>query len=480
MLDTIISISEPLVYIFGFASAVYALYQAKPAQSTTAWILALIFVPFVGVPLYWAFGRSRYFGYVETLREFNERTESLQHELQQKIGDDFACASTQSTDARLRSETKAFEYLADSVFTRGNDVQLLIDGDAVFESVFASIESAKKYVLVQFYTIRDDEVGKQLKERLLAARQRGVTVFLLYDYIGSLSLSESYIEELRSAGANVSPFSGQRSVFGRFRLNFRNHRKVVVADGEVGFTGGLNVGDEYLGRDSKIGNWRDTHMRIRGPAAMDLQMSFARDWYFATQSVIDETQWTPACNEPGADVIIASPGPHDLKRDCGLLFAHLIGIAKSRVWIATPYFVPDERVIAALQLAIMRGVDVRIIVPRATDNPLFKFVPFVFIGSVLSAGGRVYFYEDGFLHQKTMLVDDQYGVVSTANFDNRSFFLNFEISCVVRDKPFCAAVEKMLEGDLSESTEISIDTLENRKVWQKLATQATRLLAPLL
>lgn len=480
MSDWIVSIGLPLLYLAGLASAVDALLRGRGAQSTTAWILGLSLLPFIALPLYWFFGRRHFTRYAEIMEEFDEEFEDMHKSLTKAAEGKWNAALGEDVDNRTRCEIVALEKLGDTQFTRGNRTSLLVNGEAMYEALFAAIDAAEKYVLVQFYVVRDDDIGMKFQQHLLNARERGVDVSLLLDGIGSISLPDSYTETLTKAGAKVAVFSGSQSSFRQFRLNFRNHRKIAVIDGHTALVGGLNVGDEYLGRDEKIGNWRDTHLELSGPAVVSLQLAFAKDWYFAEREMPAGLRWEPECEKEDAKVLIASSGPHSDIENCGLLFAHLISSAEKRVWIASPYFVPDGRVLGALQLAAMRDVDVRIIVPRSSDNPLFRYVPFAFFEDVVKVGVRIFFYENDFLHEKVVLVDDEYAVVSTANLDNRSFFLNFEVSAVVNDASFCKKVEKMLKDDLKCSTEMTASELETRSLRDQLLTRLTRLFAPLL
>jgi cardiolipin synthase len=374
---------------------------------------------------------------------------------------------------------RAFRALATLPFTRSNGARLLVDGRATFEAIFAGIDGARDYVFAQFYILRDDGIGRQFHGRLVAAAERGVRVHLLYDDIGSYDLPRRYVDELRAAGARVSSFSGRRSWLGRFRLNFRNHRKLVVVDGRAAYAGGLNVGDEYLGRDPAISPWRDTHVELEGPVVQGVQYAFLKDWYYATGEVPDVT-WEPTpCPEDRCALVLAS-GPADELETCGLLFAHAIESAERRLWLATPYFVPDGRVLGALQLAALRGVDVRVVMPRQTDSFLFKYVPYAYLPEADLAGVKVYLYEAGFMHQKVLLVDDDYAAVSTANLDNRSFRLNFELTVLLADRAFARETEAMLARDLLRSTLLTEEELTRHPFGFRLATQATRLLAPVL
>jgi len=475
------------LYLAGALTALDAVMKSRTPQGATAWVFALATLPFAALPLYWIFGRTTFEDYTSALRQLDtDVADGLENATEGPLMP-FLVTHDADIDGREAGEMRAFDAMATLPFTSGNGLELLVDGQATFEALFEAIDGAKRYVLAQFYIIHDDDIGQQFKQHLIAAVERGVTVRLLFDSVGSWRLPRTYKRELAKAGIHVCAFTGPRNWLKKLRLNFRNHRKIVVCDGRVGFVGGLNVGDEYLGRDPAFGPWRDTHLRVEGPTVQGLQLSFARDWFYAARVPLDGLTWepTPASSSHKADgvnqtALVLASGPSDKLETCGLLYTHAIESAEERVWIASPYFVPDGRVLGALQLAALRGVDVRVLMPRSIDSILFKWVPYAYLPEVERAGVKVYLYEPGFMHQKVALVDRDFATVGTANFDNRSFRLNFEATVVARDDTFCDEVEAMLEADFARATQISQDELADRSVWFRFAAQATRLLAPVL
>ena len=466
------------IYLVGFATAVDAVMNTRTPQGATAWVFALATIPLVAVPLYFVLGRSRFEDYLEALEGFDvEVSEGVE---KARSGPLRPFLVPTPEDGREAGEMRAFSKMATLPFTRGNGVRLLIDGDQTFDAIFAGIDRAERYVLAQFYTVQDDQIGAAFKERLIAAARRGVVVRFMYDSIGSIKLPRRYLRELRDAGVIVCAFTGPRNWLRKLRLNFRNHRKIVVVDGTAAYVGGLNVGDEYLGRDPDIGNWRDTHLEVAGPLVQGLQLSFARDWYYGTRVELDDLEWTPTAAADDTTALVLASGPADALETCGLLYAHTIESAEERIWIATPYFVPDGRVLGALQLAALRGVDVRILMPRESDSIFFKYVPYAYLDEVARAGVRVFLYEKDFMHQKVAVVDDDFAAVGTANFDNRSFRLNFEVTVVVQDEGVCQDVAAMLERDLEDATEIGLEAIEDKPFLFRFAANGTRLLAPVL
>lgn len=262
-------------------------------------------------------------------------------------------------------------------------------------------------------------------------------------------------------------------------MNFRNHRKIVVTDGRIGWVGGHNVGDEYLGKTKRFNGWRDTHMRISGPAVLGLQVAFMEDWNWATDEWLSLRWDFAAAESSNTPVLILPSGPADTVATASLMFQHAIHSAQKRIWIASPYFVPDDGIINALQLAEMRGVDVRILIPDQPDHLLVYMSAFAFFGKMLQSGIVIYRYTAGFLHQKVFLVDDSAAAVGTANLDNRSFRLNFEVTGIVLDQEFASQVEKMLRNDFERSRKMTLTEIEEKPIWFKAAARAAYLTAPL-
>jgi cardiolipin synthase len=464
-----------VVYLLGLGSAVHALMTTRTSQGAIAWVLSLIWFPWLSVPAYWVFGRSKFEGYV-----IRRQAKDLQH---------------RDVITRVVPELKPFLYqlgehetaamaaenMARMPIVTGNAVDLLIDGEATFASIFRGIEQARRFIMVQFYIVNDDQIGRDLQARLIAKARNGIKVYFLYDELGSLGLNQAYIDELRAAGVDIRPFNTTRGRYNRFQLNFRNHRKIVVVDARITWIGGHNVGDEYLGRDPKIGRWRDTHVRIEGPAALAAQVSFQEDWFWATGHKLDLTYSPVHCRrEANIPVLIIPTGPADTLETASLMFVHAINRATRRVWISSPYFIPDEPVLAALHLARLRGVDVRIVIPEMPDNKLMYFAAYYFFDALSASNVRFYRYRDGFIHEKVILIDDELAAIGTANFDNRSFRLNFEVTAMVRDREFANQVEAMFHHNFEHSRLMEPRSYADKPYPFKLVVRAVSLLAPIL
>ena len=463
-----------VAHILGFASSLDALMSSRTSQGAVAWIVSLNAMPYVAVPAYWVFGRARFQGYISARRDEDS---ALGLALADKLAE---LHSHVATAAHSNKYLTGIEQLAKLPFLGGNHVELLIDGEAIFESVFAGIESAEHYLLVQFYIVRADEVGMALQARLVEKALEGVEVYFLYDEIGSYALPGSYLQTLEEAGVYVHRFHSTRGPGNRFQLNFRNHRKIVVADGERAWVGGINVGDEYLHGHRSIGSWRDTHLMIEGPAALALQLVFLEDWHWATEELPD-LPWSPVSpSNHGMPVLILPTGPADQFETASLMVQQAIHAAQQRIWISSPYFVPDEGVLSMLKLAALSGIDVRVLIPERSDNLLTYFAAYAFLESLIEAGVSVYRYDDGFLHGKAFLVDHSGAGVGTVNLDNRSFRLNFEVTAMVMDAHFAEEVEAMFEDDFARSRKMNVADVQEQPLWHRFASRAAYLLAPVL
>lgn len=462
-----------MFHTLGVLSGIMALMSSRTSQGAIAWLISLVTFPYLAVPAFWILGRPRFYGYVNAR---GEKDNALRRELKRVRSH---IDQHRSKLAHRQDRIRAVEQLAMTPLTRGNGTELLIDGQVSFDSMFAGLERAEEYVLIQFFIVRDDALGRNLQQRLIACAARGVRVCFIYDEIGSHKLPERYLEQLRRAGVEVHPFGSSRGWRHRFQVNFRNHRKVLVVDGREGWIGGLNVGIEYLGEKPSIGPWRDTHLRLEGPSVLGLQEAFWEDWFWATSEILD-LEWHPQVSQTqDRRVVVVPSGPADVHETASLLVQNAIHTAHKRFWVTSPYFVPDQGVQDALMLAALRGVDVRVMMPERPDHLLVYLSAFSFLGDMIRAGVRVYRYMPGFLHQKVMLVDHHTASVGTVNLDNRSFRLNFEITAYVIDHEFADEVGAMFERDFSQCREVTLDEITQRPLWRKVLSRAAYLAAPI-
>ncbi|HEY5707300.1 MAG TPA: cardiolipin synthase [Terrimicrobiaceae bacterium] len=472
----ILSLVFLAVEVLAVASAVHALFTVRTAQGTIAWVIGLISFPWLGLPLYWIFGSRRFDAHSKAMKQVLIEHQEKIHEVREEMRH-FQVPRSEIRIARVGD----LAAVAGEQFLRGNKLDLLIDGEATFDAILAELPKAKRCIFVQFYIMREDGLGLRLLEALAARAAEGVEVCFLFDRVGSAAMKSAVIEKWRRRGIRMATSCAHSEWRERWQLNFRNHRKNVIVDGGVGFVGGHNVGDEYLGINPKFGRWRDTHVRVEGPSAMQLQMVFAADWFFATGEVLaghwDAGAWPEI---EGQQALVLASGPSDQFERCTLFFLNVISMAERRLWIASPYFVPDEGILQALQLAAIRGVEVRILLPMKPDHVFVWLASFAMLTELAHPNIHIHRFTGGFLHQKALLADDNFAAVGTANFDNRSFRLNFEITLAVPGPKFASEVATMFESDFAESVEVGRNDYESRPLYFKAGAQAARLLAPIL
>jgi len=466
MLTTIIGGLLIALHVAGVLAAMHAVMNTRTPQGAFAWVLGLVFLPYVTLVPYLYLGRSRFHGYIDLHRARRGQIQAL-----------YAEHLADTSPPVVSERYGEIASMLGARFHEGQHLRLLVNGDATFEAILTAIGEARQCVLVQFFIFHDDMLGRRMQQALIDRVQAGVDVCVLYDGIGSHALPRAYVDTLREAGVSIHPFATQRRS-NRFQLNFRNHRKIVVVDGKRGYVGGLNVGDEYLGLKPPLAPWRDTHLEIEGPAVADLQRSFAEDWHWVTGALPPLLK--PSLSQGTAHTLIAATGPADRQETCSLYFVSLIHAARQRLWITSPYFVPDQAVMAALRLAVFRGVDVRVLIPSRPDHHTVFLASGLYAHDAVCAGIRVFRYQPGFIHEKVLLVDDDTASVGSMNLDNRSFRLNFEISALNVDKSFAAQVEAMLANDFAHAHEVTEAEYEKSPYLRRLAMHIARLFDPVL
>ncbi|CAB3747864.1 cardiolipin synthase [Paraburkholderia humisilvae] len=538
-------------HLLGVIAACHAVLHTRTSQGAIAWAVSLVAMPYLTLIPYLFLGRSKFAGYVDARRFGNELLRTRAQPPEWHIDSSSQERPTQALGEHL---VRSLTHLSGMPFVSGNSVRTLVNGEATFSAILEAIESARSYVIVQFFIVRADALGELIKDALIAKVAQGVRAYVLYDSIGSFDLPHRYVAAMRAGGVEMHPFATNRRFVNRFQLNFRNHRKIVVVDGERAFVGGHNIGVEYLGGKPPLSPWRDTHIEVRGPAVASIQFVFTEDWYWATQQLppldapprarvaaaapaparsaavpasvrvalsasaaplqdepVAATDALPAAAAlspyPSGSVPLSTPahsaatsarpstpddgagdmhclvipsGPADKQETCSLFFVEAISAARKRIWITTPYLVPDEAVFSALRLAAMRGVDVRILIPSRRDHIVVFEASRLYAYDSIRAGVRVFRYRPGFLHQKVVLIDDVAAAVGSANLDNRSFRLNFEIMVLTIDHGFAAEVEAMLLRDFAESFEIDRSEYRESPAWRRMAMHVARLFAPIL
>lgn len=456
------------------ALAIYFAYRAivsaRTPQGSVAWVVFLISAPYLAIVCYLFLGHGRINGYVIARR----------NTLQVLEGMETARRNHPPKGDENSVGYQGFEVQAAAPVLSGNAMELLINGEETFDAIFEAIAAAQNYVMVQFYIVRDDDLGHRMQKALMDASARGVKVWFLYDSVGSSRLSRDYIQILRQAGVDILDSNALRGPTNRLHVNFRNHRKTVIIDGDLGFVGGHNLGDEYLSGTSKLGEWRDTHCMLRGPIVKQLQLVFCEDWHWATEeSLIDLLNWQVQRAPENMDALLLASGPADEMETGNLYFCAAIRAARERIWIASPYFVPESDIATALRVAALRGIDVRILMPDKADHWFTYLAAFDYFDDLRSAGVQFWRYDAGFMHQKVLLVDETIASVGTFNIDARSCRLNFESTAMFFDKDAAQDVAIMLEADFAQSHLLETP-LSERPLWIRLGAPSARLFAPLL
>lgn len=472
---TLVSIFQTLTVItIGLA----IFMENRNPSSTVAWILVLALLPVVGLLLYFLLGQN-YF----KRRKFDKKAEQdrLSYERIDHNGQPLPRDLSQFTPGQQRL-LQMSQRLARTPFSMATNTRVLTNGEETFSTLLRELKKAKHHIHMEYYIYRADDIGREIQKTLIEKARAGVEVRFMFDAVGSIGLPKTFINELRNAGVKVGIFGEVRFLALSSRVNYRNHRKIVVIDGNTGFIGGLNVGDEYLSRNKTYGFWRDTHMLVKGEAVRSLQIIFLQDWQYVTgEKIMDLVYLSPDLEQDcsGAVQIVPS-GPDNESRTLKNIFFAMITSAKRSVWLATPYFIPDEDILTALRVAGLSGIDVRILFPAKPDKRLPFLASHSYFSSLLEVGVKIYEYEKGFLHSKLLIVDGEVATVGTANMDMRSFHLNFEVNALLVQSESVAKIVNNFERDLLSTKLIDKDTFMKKKIPVRFAESAARLLSPLL
>lgn len=483
---TFAAISTAVISIFLILNIVLAGFvvflERRDAGATWAWLLVLFFIPVVGFVLYLIFGQNL------------SRKKIFEWKDKRKIG------IMEITDTQINMlrhgefpfhDNKTAQYkdliymllVNDSaVLTQDNRVDIFIDGNEKFHSLMDDIRSANDHVHLVYYIIRNDRLGNELLSLLVEKAKQGVEVRLLYDAMGSRRLPRKFFRTLIDAGGKVSAFFPAIIPHLNLQVNYRNHRKLAIIDGRVGYIGGFNIGDEYLGLNKRFGYWRDTHLKIYGKAVFAMQTRFILDWNQASSNKISyEDRLFPEIETVGdTDVQIVSSGPDSEWEQIKYGYVKLINSAKDYILIQTPYFIPDTSVLDALKIAVLSGVDVRLMIPNKPDHAFVYWATYSNVGELLKTGAKVYIYENGFIHAKTMVADGKIASVGTANIDVRSFRLNFEVNAFLYDQELVEELVQIFEEDVTLSRELTYEQYLQRSKIIRFKESVSRLLSPVL
>lgn len=467
-------------------------FERKKPSSTLIWIMGLLLFPLSGFIFYLFVGQD-----MKKRRLFDikraEEADVLKTIYRQK-----SFLATKDIDnqypglKKYLDDVNFFLAAAHAPLREHNTLEIITDGEEKFKKLFQTIEEAISYIHVQYYILRNDDLGRRFLEILAKKAKEGVEVKVIIDGIGGMKLPKDFFDILKAAGGECTVFYPAKVPCVNFRLNYRNHRKICVIDGMVGYVGGFNVGEEYLGKDPFLGYWRDTHLKIIGEAVESLEFRFLLDWRFATKKNYAETEaavtyYYPstemrnAFHPPGKTLMqIVSSGPDSKWNNIHTGIIKMVHSATDHIYIQSPYLIPDTALLMALQSSALSGIDIRIMVPDRPDHPFVYAAASAYIGELLEAGVKVYRYHKGFMHSKMAVIDGFYSTVGTTNLDIRSFQLNFEVNAFIYDEEVAGRLEEIFFDDLYDSTELTLESYKKRSRLLKVKESLARLLSPLL
>ena len=464
-------------YLITLLLVISVLKRKKEPVSALAWILAIVFLPYLGALIFILFG------YTHIERPLSRKKFQRKHFRRKSHFSDNLDQSEKIGMKRWESLTRLMTDICGFPVSGGNGVELYTEGRSTYAAMFEAIDQAEKEICLQTYILKNDKVGKNFIRRLARKAQQGVQIKLIYDAIGSHGLPKRFLRPLLNAGGKAYPFLPVNILRRRFQVNLRNHRKLLITDGKVGFVGGLNIGKEYIGEEPARGFWRDTHMRIIGPAVKSLLYVFAEDWNFASGEEFDTEGYNPDrdSREGGTLLQVVNGGPDQKHKAIQKWYHAATSRARKKLWIATPYFIPDETLVDGLRTAALMGVDVRLLTQGyPPEQWLTYFAARYYWEDMLDAGVRIWQYNKGMLHAKVFLVDGELASVGTANFDIRSLELDFEVNCVIFSRGIIKDLEEQFSRDLEDSAEVKKEEFEKRNGWVQAAENACRLFSPLL
>lgn len=468
-------------------------YERKHTSSLWAWLLVLYFLPIIGFILYLFLGRN-----LRRLKMFESKMaeDERQMALSQQKNLDLKGELPVQVEERYKDTVRMLLKASYASISGDNQVELLTNGVDKFRCLLFDLQNAKKRIYIQYYIFHDDEIGGEIMDVLCQKAREGLEVRLLVDGVGSRKTKWAFFRRLSEAGGYVAEFFPQRMPLIDIRINFRNHRKNVVIDDSIGYIGGYNVGDEYLDR-GRLGHWQDLHLRIWGSAALDLKNRFMLDWNYASEDKIKpsaplsrgelpqkgQAKRLFPLSSPVYEKValqIVSSGPDSEYPNIRNGYARLMQEAEKSIYIETPYLILDDVISDSLQMAALSGLDVRVMIPRKADHFMIDGGNMSFVEPLLKAGVRIFLYEEGFVHAKMITVDNKLSSVGTANMDERSFRLDFEVNAFIYDEALSTALAQRFRTDMGDSTELTLEGYQNRSLWMRFKESLMRLISPLL
>ena len=462
------------------------IYDTNSTVKTLAYLLLAIFLPLFGILFYFAFGINY------RKRELYSKKIINDDDLWNQIKENITSYSAQTyfnTDESDRPDKNLVKYLSNemSPLTAGNTARLLINGEEKFPAVIQAMEEAKDHIHIEYYIYENDKIGRVIEEILIRKSKQGVTIRFIYDDFGSWGIRKNIAVRLRNAGVETYPFYKISFLRMFNNMNYRNHRKIIVIDGKKAFVGGINVSDKYINEPANENKlfWRDTHLMIEGPGVYYLQYLFISDWNFCSGKALENIKhYFPDVyrnNPPGDKIIqIAASGPDSINPTILYSLLNTVYQAKQEILITTPYFIPDQSLMDALIAAALAGVSVQLLVPEESDSKLVALAANSYYADLLSAGVKIFFYQDGFVHAKTLVVDKKLAVIGTANMDVRSFDLNFEVNAIVYDDELATSLANVFKADIKDAVQLDREAWSNRSIGRKFVEKTARLVSPLL
>lgn len=468
-------------------------FENRDPAKTISWLLVMIFLPGIGFVLYLLFGENLRSSKVKKTKVAVAKFLNSQ-DIKGMISLQILSATQKQAlkdnvmfhDLESEGKKKVMQLILNSErspFTLNNKVDIYTDGLDKFEQMLKDIENARSYIHLEYFIVKNSEIGKKLKDALIKKAKQGVKVRFIYDEIGSFRLffHPEFARQMKAAGIEFRPFIQVHFPYLHRKFNYRNHRKICVIDGEIGYIGGLNIGDEYVHENKKFGFWRDTHLRIEGESVYMLQTIFLVDYYIGSGQKLNQQELFPSMAYKGDSLIqIVSSGPDSQYESIYNAYFSSIAHAKNTIYIETPYFIPDDALLTALRTAVLSSVDVRIIFPSFPDHNVVYYASLSYLEELLELGCKVYLYEKGFIHSKMILVDEEIASVGTANMDIRSFMINFEVNAFIYDEPTISRLYEIFEADIKDSKELLYSDFKARPIVQKIAESAARLFSPIL
>jgi len=485
MNEGILGIGAGILYFINIVLAILIIFfERKKPESTWAWLFVLSFIPIIGFLLYLLIGQN-----LSKKKMFMLNTEE-DHTLKSILREQLEEISEHDEELISKAVWPYKDIItmhivnSEALYTQSNSVEVFSNGDNKFDSLLKDLNKAEDHIHMLYYIFKDDDIGTKIISALTLKASQGIKVKLLIDGLGGRTLHSKSFSKFKKAGGELEFFFPSNKIVRRIntRVNYRNHRKMVIIDGKIGYVGGYNVGDEYLGKDPRFGYWRDTHLKITGQGVYGLQIRFLQDWSFAVKKYngFEPYMFPEIEANDNVPVQIVSSGPDSEWEQIKNGFLKFISSAQKSIYIQSPYFVPDSSIMDSLKIAILSGIDVKIMIPSFPDHPFVYWASYSYIGELVSIGAECYCYTKGFLHAKTIVIDDKIASVGTANWDVRSFKLNFEVNAFIYDRKTAKTLSDLFINDIKDCDHLTHVKYLKRPLGIKFKESISRLLAPIL